>query len=48
MITNGLFEETNEQHIFIKYFMINYILNFMYIMLKEKSFNEKFFLMTDI
>ena len=48
MITNGLFEETNEQHNFRKYFMINYILNFIYIMFNEKSFNEKFLLMTNI
>ena len=32
MIRNGLFEETNEQNIFfLKYFVINYILNFIYI-----------------
>ena len=36
MIRNGLFEETNEQHIFLKYFIINYILNFLYVMFDEK------------
>ena len=25
MISNGLFEETNEQSIFLKYFIINYV-----------------------
>ena len=29
---------------FRKYFIINYVLNFMYITSNEKSFNEKFFL----
>ena len=29
---------------FRKYFIINYVLNFMYITFNEKSFNEKFFL----
>ena len=33
---------------FLKYFIINYILNFMYIMFNEKSFNEKFLLMRNI
>ena len=48
MIGNGLFEETNEQHIFSKYFIINYVLNFMYIMFDEKFVNEKFFLTKNI
>ena len=42
MISNGLFEETNEQHIFyffLKYFAINYVLNFLYIIFNEKSLN---------
>ena len=30
VIRIGLFEETNDQHIFLKDFIINYILNFMY------------------
>ena len=38
----GLFEKTNEQHIFSTYFTIYYILNFLYIIFNEKSFNEKF------
>ena len=42
MISNILFEETNEQHIFLKYFIINHVLNFMHIMFNEKCFNEKF------
>ena len=33
---------------FLKYFIINYDLNFMYIMFNEKSFNEKFLLTTNI
>ena len=36
MISNGLFEETNKQHIFVKYFTITYGLNLMYIILNEK------------
>ena len=43
MISNGLFEETNEQHIFSKVFY-NYVLNFLYIIFNEKSFTEKFVL----
>ena len=42
MISNGLFVETNEQQIFLKYFTINYILNFIYLIFNEKSLNEKF------
>ena len=33
---------------FLKYFIINYVLNFMYIIFNEKSFNEKFLLTTNI
>ena len=33
---------------FLKYFMINYFLNFMYIMFSKKSFKEKFILIIDI
>ena len=40
MISNDLFEETNEQHIFN--FTINYVLKFLCIIFNEKSFNEKF------
>ena len=29
---------------FLKYFTINYVLNFLYIILNEKSLNEKFLL----
>ena len=47
MISNGLFEETNEQHIFSKVFY-NYVLNFLYIILNEKSFTEKFLLTGNI
>ena len=47
MISNGLFEENNEQHIFYKVFH-NYVLNFMNITLNEKSFNEKFLLTQNI
>ena len=36
MVSNGLFEETNEQRIFLKYVVINYILNFIYIIFNEK------------
>ena len=35
-ISNGLCEETNEQHIFLKYFTINSALNFLYIIFNEK------------
>ena len=39
IIGNGLFEETNEQHIFfLDCFTINYVLNFLYIIFNEKSF----------
>ena len=44
MTSNGLFEETNEQHIFLKYFTINYVLNLLYIIFNEKSLNEQFLL----
>ena len=44
MISNGLFEETNEQNIFSKVFY-NYVLNFMNIMFNEKFFKEKFLFM---
>ena len=47
MISNGLFEETNEQCIFSKVFY-NYVLNFLYIIFNEKSFNEKFVLRGNI
>ena len=30
---------------FLKYFTINYVLNFLYIIFDEKPFNEKFLLM---
>ena len=46
---NGLFEETNEQSFFFfNYFEISYILNFLYVMFNEKSFNGKFFLIGNI
>ena len=32
---------------FLKYFTINYVLNFMYIMFHEKSFNKKVLLMAN-
>ena len=41
MISNGLFEETNEQHILSKVFY-NYILNFLSIILNVKFFSETF------
>ena len=44
MISNGLSKEINEQRIFSKQFTISYILNFLYILFNEKSFNEKFLL----
>ena len=46
-LSNGLFEETNEQHVFSKEFY-NCVLNFMYIMFNERSFNEKFLLTRNI
>ena len=33
---------------FLKYFVINYVLSFMFIMLNEKYFNEKFLLTSNI
>ena len=33
---------------FLKYFTINYVLNFLYIIFNEKSFAEKFLLTTNI
>ena len=38
----------NSNIFFVKYFIINYILNFMHIMLNEKSFNETFLLARNI
>ena len=39
---------TNEQWIFLKYFTITYVLNYLYVMFNKKSFNEKFLLMGNI
>ena len=47
MISNGLFEETNEQPIFSKVFY-NYVLHFMYRIFNEKLFNQKFLLTRNI
>ena len=33
---------------FLKYYIVNYVLNFMHIMLNEKLFNEKLLLTTNI
>ena len=30
MISNGLFEETNEQQFFLKHFTINYVFHFLF------------------
>ena len=40
MISNGLFKELMSNIFFLKYFIINYVLDFMY-----RMFNEKFLLM---
>ena len=45
MVSNGLFEETVTNIFFLKYLIINYILNFLSRnpSINEKSLNEKFF-----
>ena len=50
MTNNDLFEEINEKLFLssLKYFTINYILNFLYIIFGEKSFNKKFLLTGNI
>ena len=47
MMSNGLFEETNEKRIFSKVFY-NYVLNLLYIIFNEKSLNEEFILTRNI
>ena len=47
MTSNGLFEETNEQHYFF-YTFYNYLLNFLNIIFNEKSFTEKVLLTGNI
>ena len=42
MVSNGLFEETNEQRIFYKYFTINYILNFLYVICDKNPSMKNF------
>ena len=42
MISNGLFEETNEQCIFCKICIINCVLNFTYIMFHGKTSMKNF------
>ena len=50
MIRSVLFEEIKlmSNIFFLKYFIINYVSNFMYRMFNEKSFNEKFLLTRNI
>ena len=42
MISNDLFEETNENIFFLKYFTINYVLNFLYIIFNKNSSMKNF------
>ena len=42
MISNDLFEETNKNIFFLKYFTINYVLNFLYIIFNKNSSMKNF------
>ena len=48
LISDSLFDETNEQRIFLKCFTGNYVLHFQYMIFNEKSFSVKFLLMGNI
>ena len=42
MISNDLFEETNKNIFFLKYFTINYVLDFLYIIFNKNSSMKNF------